>query len=245
MKLLATLFFIVGFSLKAWTYQVPALTGPVIDEVGLLSSQAHQNLTQYLIDTQKQTTNQIQVYVAKSLQGEEIEQVSIQLFDKWKLGTEKKDNGIIFIVAPNEKKMRIEVGQGLEGDLPDVVASRIIYDVVRPHFQRGEFEAGIIQGVQTIQRQISQKDIYPTDPNDPSNQQFLGGNPGTFFGINPFFVILILIFIIMVLNRLGGGGGGYRGGWYSGGGGGWSSGGGGGWSGGGGGSSGGGASGGW
>lgn len=143
-----------GFSVAGKAITAPPLSGPVIDEASLLNSHTKNLLTQSLFQLQKETGIQLQVYIIKSLQGDAIENVAIQLFDQWKLGDEKTDKGLLFLIAPNEKRLRIEVGQGLEGDIPDVIAKRIIADEVKPYFQQGDFNSGILQGVISIQRYL-------------------------------------------------------------------------------------------
>ena len=110
---LITLFFVGLFlSLQSFAFKVPNLSGPVIDEPGLLSTNAKANLDQTIRELKQRNGPQVQVFVTSSLQDEEIASVAIQIFDQWKLGDAKKSNGILFLIAPAEKKMRIEVGQG-------------------------------------------------------------------------------------------------------------------------------------
>lgn len=222
-KFLISLFLILGVSLTAYSFEVPSLTGPVIDEVGVLGSSTKRQLESSLQNLNQTQRVQLQVYVTKSLQGEDIASVAIQVFDKWKLGDEKTDKGLLFIIAPNEKRMRIEVGQGLEGDIPDVIAKRIISDVVRPFFQRGEFSLGIVQGVSALQNYIGSDD--PNLKNDVQEEQAKssskrGGGWIIFiiigiwiliFIFNPSLAIYIL-FSAMSGGRGGGGGGGSWGG---------------------------------
>jgi uncharacterized protein len=130
---------VLGLSFQARALDIPTLSSPVIDEVGLLGTNSELQLERTLFNFRKETGIQLQVYIIKSLGGDSIESVAIQVFDKWKLGDEKTDRGLLFLIAPNEKRLRIEVGQGLEGDLPDVIAKRIISDVVVPYFKRGEY----------------------------------------------------------------------------------------------------------
>lgn len=226
-------------------FKVPRLTGPVMDQVGVLRPQDRRELEQVIRDYNKQGKAQIQLLVIESLQDYAIEEASIKITDEWKLGTEKKDNGILFLIAPNERKLRIEVGQGLEGTLPDVIAKRIISDVVLPLFKARNLSAGIVVGTYQIIKYIDQEyaDQHLTQPTEEVSK----GLPG-------WVVIAILLFLLFVGRFLpaaafGGGGrrggGGYYGGGFGGGGFGGSGGGGGGWSGGGGGFSGGGASGSW
>lgn len=95
----------------AHAFQVPALTGPVMDETGTLSPAVLQKLSGLLQSTAQRGNVQLQVLVLSSLQGDVIEQASIKIVDQWKLGDAKKDNGVLFLIVPSERKMRIEVGQ--------------------------------------------------------------------------------------------------------------------------------------
>lgn len=232
------------FALKAQAaFRVPPLSGPVVDSAGLISSQDQRFLEDLLIRFQSQA--QIQVLTIPSLEGDSIESVSIQVTDQWKLGDKKKDNGVLLLIAAKEKKIRIEVGQGLEGVIPDIIAKRIISDVMVPVFRQGTVSKGIVVGVYQI--------IHRIDPNFENGAA--GANDDQGFSVDQeeslkikdFVIAIIFIFFFIFLsffNRRGGGGmgGGYfGGGGFSGGFG--SSGGG--WSGGGGGFSGGGSSGNW
>lgn len=244
MRIIALTFFLffTGLSVFAQTeFKLPPLTGPVIDEVGFLSRADRQELMQLLYDFNRRGKAQVQVLIVPDLQGVPIEQASIQITDKWKLGDKAKDNGILFLIAAQERSMRIEVGQGLEGAIPDVIAKRIISDQVVPLFRAKKYSAGIVVGVHEILRLA---DAEFADANNLQQETSSGGDI-------PVLVIIALLVIISILGRFGGGRGRYYhgGDWGGGGtfgGGGWSSGGGGGgWSGGGGGFSGGGASGDW
>lgn len=243
MRVLALLFLLLfsGLSLRAQTtFEVPALTGPVIDNVGYLTRGDRQELMQLLYDFNKRGVAQVQVLIVPDLQGYPIETASIQITDKWQLGDKTKDNGILFLISAKERAMRIEVGQGLEGAIPDVTAKRIISDQVIPLFRAKRYSAGIVLGVHEILRLADQEFA------DQNNLQAESASEG---GNIPTLVFIVLFIIISILGRFGGGRGrhfGGGGGWGGGGlgGGGWTSGGGG-WSGGGGGFSGGGASGNW
>lgn len=248
-----SLFFVSLFlSLQSLAFTVPSLNGPVMDEAGLLSGSAKANLDQTIRDLKQRNGPQVQVFVTSSLQGEEIESVAIQIFDKWKLGDAKKSNGILFLIAPSEKKMRIEVGQGLEGDVPDVIAKRIISDVVSPYFKRKEYDYGVLQGVSSL---IHYVDSTPEQKAELQKQEPSGdgkniGILGFLLHHNPLLILFLLFAVIKIIASLfgggGRGGGGYYGGGFGGGGfGGGGFGGGGSWGGGGGSSSGGGASGDW
>ncbi len=140
----------------AQAFSVPALTTPVIDQVGILSQNQKLELESMLLSFRNQYQAQIQVLIVPDLQGDSIEGAAIQIFDQWKLGDAKRDDGLLMLFAINEKKMRIEVGQGLEGSVPDVIAKRIISEVMRPFFQRGEYYHGIKLGVLAVEGAITE-----------------------------------------------------------------------------------------
>lgn len=150
------LFAIVFFGLTlASAFEVPALTGPVVDQAGIFTSSQVEQISTRLRTLKAQGGAQIQVLIIPSLQGEAIEQVSIQVFDAWKLGSEKKDDGVLFVVATGDRKLRIEVGQGLEGSIPDIIAKRIISDITRPIFKSGNYFAGVFFTTEAINQAAS------------------------------------------------------------------------------------------
>jgi uncharacterized protein len=232
-KLLAGFIFLLSLTVQA-EFKVPRLTGPVMDEVGILRPNHRREIDDVIRDYNNQGKAQIQVLVVNSLQGLEIEEASIKITNEWKLGTAKKDNGILFLIAPNERKVRIEVGQGLEGTLPDAIAKRIVSDMVLPLFKARDMSTGIVVGVVQIIKYVDQE--YADQHLQPQPESPQKAIPG-------WVIILILFFLLTIGRFLPGSSfrGGRGGGGFFGGGGGF----GGGWSGGGGGFSGGGASGSW
>jgi uncharacterized protein len=236
----AFLFVCLGLlSSPVYALDIPSLDSPVIDEVGTLGAGAQQQLTKTIEELRNKTGIQLQVYVIKSLEGDSIDSVAIQVFDKWKLGDEKTDRGLLFLIAPNEMRMRIEVGQGLEGDMPDVIGKRIISDVVRPYFQRGEYGLGVAQGVLTIENYLTNTDPAKKAEWQKNAESKTGQKSGGFWIIIIMGGIWLIIFMVnpslalmLLFSAMRGGGGGGSGGGGS-------------WSGGGGRSSGGGASGSW
>jgi uncharacterized protein len=128
----------------------PSLTGRVVDEVGLLSRAAAARITAQLETHEKATSNQVVVAIVKSLQGYEIEDYGVGLARAWGIGQQGRNNGVVLIVAPNERRLRIEVGYGLEGNLTDAISSDIIRNRITPAFRDGRFEAGIQEGVNGI-----------------------------------------------------------------------------------------------
>ncbi len=222
--------FVFFTSLFAFAFQVPSLSGPVVDEAGLLNASQKAQIEQSLFSFKQTNQAQIQVLIIKSLEGDAIESIAIQVFDQWKLGDEKRDDGVLLLIAPNEKRLRIEVGQGLEGTIPDVIAKRIVADVIRPYFQRGEFFEGTQMGVTAIQHAITSDPEATVTPNNQGEVQKSGKKkPFSNLIYLVLFGIWLVIFIIspstglnilfFALSRGGGrSSGGGSGGWSGGGG---------------------------
>ncbi len=143
---------------------VPTLKGRVNDYAGMLSPDATTRLEKKLADFERATTNQVAVLTVPSLQGDNIDQFSIQVAEQWKLGQQGKDNGILLIIAQTERKVRIEVGLGLQGVLPDITAGRIIREVMRPHLKSGNFDQALNVGVDAIV--AATKGEYKASPQD-------------------------------------------------------------------------------
>jgi len=140
----------------------PALTGYVNDGAGLLSPQGKDELESQLAQLEKDTTAQVFVATVKSLEGDSIEDYASRLFEKWKIGQKDKDNGVLFLVALDDHKMRIEVGYGLEPVITDGRAGRIRDDDVIPLFKKNDYEGGIKAGVASIEKYI--RDGTPPAP---------------------------------------------------------------------------------
>jgi uncharacterized protein len=210
--------------------EIPELWGQhVHDEAKALSQQTVDNLERQLKIFEDSTTNQIAILIVPSLDGEIIEQYGLRVAEKWKLGQKDKDNGVLLLLAINDRKMRIEVGQGLEGPLPDAICNRIIRNEMAPNFRRGDYDAGVNAAVNAIM--LSIKGEYKAD-DAPIGQRNRGPK------LPLVLIILVIIILGRILNRNRGGGSGWSsgGGFFIGGGGGGS------WGGGGGGFSGGGGS---
>jgi uncharacterized protein len=233
--------------------KVPAMVAPVMDLAGMLGGRSEQGINNALLELRRRGGTQISVLTLPDLGGLTIEQASIKIVDQWQLGGKKEDNGVLLLIAQRERKMRIEVGQGLEGRITDLQAKRIISDTMTPLFKRGSVSEGVLLGVYQISRianpELDLKDIFEGARVDlPRSRE-----KGSVLWLFIFFILFMVITSAMrrrsgaSLYRSGGayvggmgalgglGGFGGRGGGGSGGG----------WSGGGGGFSGGGASGDW
>ncbi len=237
-----------GIALAAANF--PALTGRVVDQAKILSPVTIADLERKLADLEQKSRIQLVVATVPSLGGEEIEPYANELFRAWKLGEAKENNGALLLIAPKERRARIEVGYGLEGTLTDAVSSIIISNAIAPRFKAGDFNGGVTRGVDDIITALTTDAAEwkpkPTDMRAEHEASLLDT-------LAPFLIFLFIMFVISRISRRSGGGnvifipmggGGFGGGSGFGGGGGFS-GGGGGFSGGGGSSGGGGASGGW
>lgn len=130
--------------------EAPPLTGQVNDLARMLSPESLQRLEQKLAAFERETSNQVVVLTIPSLQGDDIDQFSIRVAEAWKVGQKGRDNGVLLVIAQAERKVRIEVGMGLQGVLPDITAGQIIRDVMRPYLKSGNYDQGISAGVDSI-----------------------------------------------------------------------------------------------
>jgi uncharacterized protein len=201
--------------LCAAAIQFPSLSGRVVDNAGLLNPDTEQALTEKLAAHEKATTNQIVVVTLKNLQGYTIEEFGYQLGRHWGIGQKGKDNGVLLIVVPTQRELRIEVGYGLEGELTDATASNIIQGVIVPRFKHGDFEGGITEGVSTIIQALSGAYILPASFKKSRISEPMGR-------LLVMAIITLIVFIMVLIQRKGGSSGGGRswGGGRSGGGGG-------------------------
>lgn len=156
MKKLLLLLLLFVITATAFAVQPITLSNPVYDEVGLLSFRKKELLDNALLEYRKDTGNHLAVVIVKDLEGQSLEEYSISLADKLKLGESGEDNGAFLLVAFNDHKMRIEVGRGLEHLLTDANSGRII-SLMKPYFARSEFEAGIFLGVSQMAQITGQK----------------------------------------------------------------------------------------
>ncbi len=159
----------------------------VTDITGTLSSETIRQLNEQLRQFDRQTSTQIVVVMIPTLNNEPIEEVSLKIAEENGIGKKGKDNGALLLVARNDRKLRIEVGYGLEGVLTDALSSRIIRNEIAPRFRNGDYDGGIIAGVDAIMR--ATRNEYTADP------EAEGGKGGKFSSI------LTLLFILFIVSR--------------------------------------------
>jgi uncharacterized protein len=176
---------------------VPPLSGRVVDRTGTLSSGEIVSLTQTLEDLENRKGSQVAVLIVPTTEPETIEQYAIRVAEAWKIGRKKIDDGALLVIAKNDRKLRIEVGYGLEGALNDVTVKRIIDEIITPKFMNGDFAGGISAGVDRIIRVI---DGEPLPAPAPARTSSWSGN---FDALNPFVLFAIFIGGAILRSTLG------------------------------------------
>lgn len=213
---------LAGFSAAA--LDVPFLAGRVNDHAGLLSPETRTILEDQLAAHEAATSNQVVVLTLPSLEGESLEDYSVRVATTWKLGQKEKDNGVLLLISKGDRKMRIEVGYGLEGVLTDALSSQIIRNEITPAFKQGDFDGGISSGVDAILKSIAGE--YQMSEETGSSEMdlagklfmggmfvfvvglfttlglFLEGSPGWFLYL--FLAIFWLVFPMAILGMKGG-----------------------------------------
>ncbi|QZP35696.1 TPM domain-containing protein [Pseudomonas sp. DR48] len=246
----------VGLVLLLWVFALtaqaelkfPELTGRVVDNAQMIEPAVREQLTQQLQAHEKATGEQLVVVTLPNLQGTDIADFGYQLGRAWGIGQKDKNNGALLIVARDERKLRIEVGYGLEDRLTDAQSSVIINQVITPAFKTGNFSKGISDGVAAMLVVLrgnpldEPSTVY--EPRGDESSDFVSRHPGVFVFLVMLFILTIFVCQMLGILPSGGGGRGSSGGGFGGGGFG-GGGGGGGFSGGGGSFGGGGSSGGW
>lgn len=175
------------FAVTVCAADVPPLRGHVNDYAGILSPDAVQQLESELTDFERTDSTQIVVLTVPSLEGQVIEEYSIRVVEAWQLGQKGKDNGALLLVSKNDRKIRIEVGRGLEGKLTDLVSGRIIRNEITPAFKRGDFDGGIAAGVHAIEATV--RGEYQAESGDLRQGRK---------GANPIFTLLIFVLVAVV-----------------------------------------------
>jgi len=213
---LSLAFLFCAASASAQEIKFPALTGRVVDEANLLDTSVKAGLTAKLADLEAKTTDQLVIVTLRSLQGRTIEEYGYRLGRFWGIGQKDKNNGALLIVAPNEHKVRIEVGYGLEGTLPDAITSVIIQGTILPRFRANDYVGGIVAGSDLIikvlqgeaqewaQQVQSQK---PTSSPSSSNPAKVVGliafiAPFLFSGPGLIFLLIFMHFLYVALVKL-------------------------------------------
>ncbi|WP_235534118.1 MULTISPECIES: TPM domain-containing protein [unclassified Sphingopyxis] len=183
----------------------PKLAGnPVVDQADIIPAAEEAALNTQLLELEKTTGHQLVVATVSDLEGNDVSEYGYKLGRAWGIGDEAKDDGVVFLIAPNERRMNIAVGLGLEPVLTDALSGRIIRDVVTPKFKAGDMPGGIQDGVNAIAQQIQ---LPPEEAAAraaaAASAERDRANDGNFGGL--FFVgfIILIFFVLPMLSRLG------------------------------------------
>jgi uncharacterized protein len=172
---------------------IPELWGQrVHDEAHALKQATIDQLEKDLKVYEDSTSNQIAILIVQSLDGEVIEEYSLKVAEKWKLGTKSKDNGVLLLIAIDDHKMRIEVGHGLEGVLTDAQSNRIIRNEMAPNFRRGDYDAGVLAAIIAMEKAIGGE--YTADEADDPSNDFDSMDMGTKFLIAGVIFLFLALF---------------------------------------------------
>jgi uncharacterized protein len=210
---LSTVVALLFFVTRAEALAVPKLEGRVNDYADVLSPDAEQRINRTLEAHEKATGQQFAVLTIKSLEGDPLEDFSIRTVEAWKLGREKQDDGLLLLVVKDDRKVRIEVGHGLEGSITDALSSRVIRSVIVPSFKTGDYARGIEGALNVLIRHETGGATELAEPPTPRQ----GSRK-----VSPLFALLLFVvpFLIpfFILSRMSGGRGrwGRSGGFYGG-----------------------------
>ena len=197
--------FIVSFylslslCLSAFAYVSPGNpTGFVNDFAGVLSDSDRADMEQTLSDFEKQTSTEVVVVTIKSLEGDSVENYAVKLFEEWEIGKKGKDNGVLLLVALDDRKAKIEVGYGLEGALTDLESGQIMNNVIIYYFKKEMYYTGIFDGVKAIMEAVRGEYTAPEVDSESSYDgnifaDLLSAGGGIIF-LNIFFLVLFNIF---------------------------------------------------
>lgn len=212
-----SLFIFIGLfcgSLNAAELKIPSLTGPVVDEMRLLNGRENAEVSAMIRELYQTGAAQMSILISSSLQGYDIETYSIKVAEAWKLGKADTDKGLLLVIAPQERKMRLEVGYGLEGDLTDAFSRRLLDQILRPYFRENQFAEGIRQAVFAVSEKLgaslSAQNSAPTATHQgPRKAKSI---------LHLFFLILFIIALLLRRFLIGPGMGSRHGGFFGGGG---------------------------
>ena len=199
--------FLLGLLLLCWAspaaaeVAVPPLTGRVVDLTGTLTAADIATQSQRLKDLETRKGSQVAVLIVPTTQPETIEQYSLRVAEAWKIGRRKIDDGALLVIAKDDRKLRIEVGYGLEGSLTDVTARRIIDEVIAPRFRSGDFAGGVAAGITRI---INVIDGEPLPRPAPEASQGQDNDLISFLNpLNPFTIFIVFIVGSIMRKTLG------------------------------------------
>ena len=199
---------LLAWSAISWAQNFPALTGPVVDNANVLTPATEAALSEKLQAFQAQSGRQVVVATVASLDGYEISDYAYQLGRHWSIGTKSRNDGVILLVAPNDRRVWITVGYGLESTLTDAIAGRIIRDDITPAFRNNDMNGGIIAGTDAILKQLQ---LSPEEAAEAARRAAAEEAAATqldgedIFFLLLFFGVFFFLFILPIINAIRGG----------------------------------------
>jgi len=190
---------LVFFAPTLQAFTIPSLSSPVVDQAHVLSDSGQVQIDRLIRAVHDAGGTQIAVLTLSSLDGLSIEEAGIKVAEAWKLGRQDKDDGVLILIAPNERRVRIEVGYGKEGDLPDAMARRIIDQILKPSFQKSDYDYGILLAVAAIVQQTDPS--FNLDSVGLPRQRIKNKNAGFGVMLKIFFLIIGIFFLTARRNR--------------------------------------------
>lgn len=177
-------------STPALSLEVPPLTGRVVDRAGVIPEDVERRITDRLAAYEQRTGHQVAVLTVPSLEGDPIEDFSVRVVEAWRLGTEGRDDGMLLLLAVQDREVRVEVGYGLEGAVPDVVASRVIREVMVPRLRQGDYAAAVDDALDVLLPAAAGEAVGPAPATGPPR------------GTPLLSTVLVLLLIVVVTSAL-------------------------------------------
>ncbi|MFG3448575.1 TPM domain-containing protein [Stenotrophomonas sp. NPDC047960] len=177
-------------ALPAWAQTdaaIPPMTSPVVDTTGTLDAAQKQALEAQALALQQRKGSQLQILMVPTTQPETIEQYAVRVFEQWKIGRKGVDDGVLLVVAKDDKRVRIEAGYGLEGAIPDAIANRVIQEYLAPRFRTGDYAGGLADGSAALVKLID-GEVLPAPVSTHRDARGSGGDGFTMALVIGFFV---------------------------------------------------------
>ncbi|MGN7837931.1 TPM domain-containing protein [Stenotrophomonas sp. 22385] len=190
LRVLVLLCLCLCLALPAWAQTdaaIPPMTSPVVDTTGTLDAAQKQALEAQALALQQRKGSQLQILMVPTTQPETIEQYAVRVFEQWKIGRKGVDDGVLLVVAKDDKRVRIEAGYGLEGAIPDAIANRVIQEYLAPRFRTGDYAGGLADGSAALVKLID-GEVLPAPVSTHRDARGSGGDGFTMALVIGFFV---------------------------------------------------------
>lgn len=189
-RLLLRALVLLCLALPGWAQTdaaIPPMTSPVVDTTGTLDAAQKQALEAQALALQQRKGSQLQILMVPTTQPETIEQYAVRVFEQWKIGRKGVDDGVLLVVAKDDKRVRIEAGYGLEGAIPDAIANRVIQEYLAPRFRTGDYAGGLADGSAALVKLID-GEVLPAPVSTHRDARRSGGDGFTMALVIGFFV---------------------------------------------------------